>query len=234
MNPSTYRKVTAEDVDSRETSRGIEVISMADYAKVCDDTYYGDYRRYRLYAQIIDMLLDIPVGPFTAGKQILEVGCYKLPFVFGSQTMDIAATRTHPVVHDASLAPWPFREGQFSVCIMSHVVEHLDDPGTAIAEAARVADWLVIALPLNWRHSGTKGHDGLNQETLQRWVIASQANLVPWLVAESRTLTPYEQFVAVYQVRRHYPRPCQGHDGNAPDYDVLAPAMPSALPEEGA
>lgn len=41
----------------------------------------------------------------------------------------------------------PFREGAFDVAVLSHVVEHLDDPVSALREAARVARFVVVEVP---------------------------------------------------------------------------------------
>lgn len=41
----------------------------------------------------------------------------------------------------------PFREGAFDVAILSHVVEHLDNPAGALREAARVARFVVVEVP---------------------------------------------------------------------------------------
>jgi len=41
----------------------------------------------------------------------------------------------------------PFPENSFSVAILSHVIEHLDNPISAVRAAARVAEYVVIEVP---------------------------------------------------------------------------------------
>jgi SAM-dependent methyltransferase len=41
----------------------------------------------------------------------------------------------------------PFRDGAFSVAVLSHVIEHLDDPVSALREASRIARFLVVEVP---------------------------------------------------------------------------------------
>jgi SAM-dependent methyltransferase len=42
----------------------------------------------------------------------------------------------------------PYQDGQFDLAILSHVVEHLEDPQPLVREAARVARYLAIEVPL--------------------------------------------------------------------------------------
>jgi SAM-dependent methyltransferase len=50
----------------------------------------------------------------------------------------------------------PVDEHAYDLAILSHVVEHVEEPRTLIREAARVARWLVVEVPLerNVRHRG--------------------------------------------------------------------------------
>jgi SAM-dependent methyltransferase len=41
----------------------------------------------------------------------------------------------------------PFRDNAFSVSILSHVIEHLDDPVSALHEASRIARFTVVEVP---------------------------------------------------------------------------------------
>lgn len=53
------------------------------------------------------------------------------------------------VVFDGSRLPVP--DGAFDLAVMSHVVEHLENPRLALAEAARVARHVYIEVPLEYR-----------------------------------------------------------------------------------
>lgn len=41
----------------------------------------------------------------------------------------------------------PFPDGTFGVAVLSHVIEHLDDPVSALREAARIARFVVVEVP---------------------------------------------------------------------------------------
>lgn len=41
----------------------------------------------------------------------------------------------------------PFRDGAFDIAILSHVIEHLDNPTSALREASRVASFVVVEVP---------------------------------------------------------------------------------------
>jgi SAM-dependent methyltransferase len=41
----------------------------------------------------------------------------------------------------------PFRDEAFGVAVLSHVVEHLDDPVSALREASRIARFVVVEVP---------------------------------------------------------------------------------------
>lgn len=53
----------------------------------------------------------------------------------------------HFVELDIETACLPFADKQFGVAFMSHVLEHLDNWQFALAEALRVADYVVVVLP---------------------------------------------------------------------------------------
>jgi len=48
---------------------------------------------------------------------------------------------------DIETAPLPFSDKQFGAAFLSHVLEHLDNCQFALAEACRVADYVVVVLP---------------------------------------------------------------------------------------
>jgi ubiquinone/menaquinone biosynthesis C-methylase UbiE len=41
----------------------------------------------------------------------------------------------------------PFPDGEFSVAVLSHVIEHLEDPLSALREASRIARFVVVEVP---------------------------------------------------------------------------------------
>lgn len=42
------------------------------------------------------------------------------------------------VIHDLDRRPWPFPDGRFERVVLSHVIEHLEDPDGALREAHRL------------------------------------------------------------------------------------------------
>lgn len=47
----------------------------------------------------------------------------------------------------ASATALPFRDSAFDVAILSHVIEHLREPAQAVAEASRIARYIVVEVP---------------------------------------------------------------------------------------
>ncbi len=41
----------------------------------------------------------------------------------------------------------PFSDGAFDMAFLSHVIEHLDDPISALAEAVRISSYIVVEVP---------------------------------------------------------------------------------------
>jgi len=76
-------------------------------------------------------------------KPIINIGAKQNPF--GDVRCDInpECGTTFCDAHDMS----QYRDKEFSVAMLSHVVEHLDDPDRAIAEAQRIADNVIILVP---------------------------------------------------------------------------------------
>ncbi len=86
----------------------------------------------------------------------------------------------------------PFKDQEFDLAILAHVIEHLDHPRIALAEAARVAKYVYVEIPLefnlkNRRFSdpsapyelGSTGHINFFNPKLARMLIKSSGyNLV--------------------------------------------------------
>jgi len=78
-----------------------------------------------------------------SGKPILSIGAKCNPF--GDVRCDIEP-KCGAIYCDAEDLS-QFGDKEFSVALLSHVVEHLDDPDKAIAEAERVADDVIVVTP---------------------------------------------------------------------------------------
>jgi len=70
----------------------------------------------------------------------------------------IARSRSLPAATFATYdgAHIPVDDGAYDLAVLSHVVEHVEEPRAVIREAARVAHWVVIEVPMehNVRHLG--------------------------------------------------------------------------------
>jgi SAM-dependent methyltransferase len=62
---------------------------------------------------------------------------------FAQQSCGVLLSEAYVVPADSL----PFPEKSFSVAILSHVIEHLENPVSAVRAAARVADFVVIEVP---------------------------------------------------------------------------------------
>jgi len=47
----------------------------------------------------------------------------------------------------------PFDDASFDLCVLTHVVEHLENPRLVLHEAMRVGRWVIVEVPLefHWR-----------------------------------------------------------------------------------
>jgi SAM-dependent methyltransferase len=109
---------------------------------------------------IVEVCRKIPVS------STLEIGCGtgsvlralgSLQFANRYVATDISAAAVEfakqfcgPLLSEAyvgSADSLPFPDKSFSVAILSHVIEHLENPVCAVRDAARVADYVVIEVP---------------------------------------------------------------------------------------
>ena len=99
-------------------------------------------------------------------SSILEIGCGtgavlrelgSMNFANRYVATDVSAAAVEftqrscgPLLSNAYVGPaesLPFPEKSFSVAILSHVIEHLENPACAVRGAARVANYIVIEVP---------------------------------------------------------------------------------------
>ena len=88
-------------------------------------------------------IINLGAGPHrTFGAQIIA----EAPEILSN--IDIALNgMPHFLQLDIEREPLPFGDKQFGCAFLSHVVEHLDNWQFALAEASRVADYVVVVLP---------------------------------------------------------------------------------------
>lgn len=95
-------------------------------------------------------IINLGAGPHrTFGAQIIA----EQPEVLAN--VDVALDGLpHFLQLDIETEPLPFGDKQFGVAFLSHVLEHLDNWQFALAEASRVADYVVVVLPHPAHFSG--------------------------------------------------------------------------------
>ena len=94
---------------------------------------------------------------FADGKGIINLGAgphrtYQAQIIAESPeilaNIDVALDGIpHFIQFDIEREPLPFADKQFGCAFASHVLEHLDNWQFALAEASRVADYVVVVLP---------------------------------------------------------------------------------------
>lgn len=50
----------------------------------------------------------------------------------------------------------PARDGEYGLAVLSHVLEHVPDPAALLAEAARLAPWVLVEVPLEANRSAAR------------------------------------------------------------------------------
>lgn len=86
------------------------------------------------------------------GKPLLVVGEPDGEYPCGDVTVDLRPTSVCGNYVRADVQNLKaFRDGQFGSALVSHVLEHVDDPEKGLAELHRVADEVFVAYPRPWR-----------------------------------------------------------------------------------
>ena len=106
----------------------------------------------------------------------LELGPYLRPLIVGADVIDIVhndrlRSEGRLIVHDATLAPWPFPDKAYDLFVGLQVFEHL---GTrqpdAFREVRRVARNAILSLPIDWVMANPRNcHHQLTNERVLSW-----------------------------------------------------------------
>ena len=82
--------------------------------------------------------------------------------------------RTYPIgksfVMDAGVTPWPIADKSYDAVIGLQVWEHLArEQRSALLEAQRVSDHLIITLPYEWNCPENKAHHMISDKHVEQW-----------------------------------------------------------------
>lgn len=91
----------------------------------------------------------------------------------------------------------PYPDGYFDLCILAHVLEHVEHERILLRELKRVSKYLVVEVPLDYRfgvdrrmkHFLNYGHINMYSPTLLRFLLQTEGLDI---VADRTTLTPTE------------------------------------------
>jgi ubiquinone/menaquinone biosynthesis C-methylase UbiE len=118
-------------------------------------------------------VLNIGAGTPGSSLRVALLG----PTLWGDVNMDIAAKKCscrpdNVCFGDAHNIPFP--DKYFGACIASHVVEHLDDPQSALQEMGRVADKVYAITPKwwaphTWMHPGHQWYVSKDGQFYRLW-----------------------------------------------------------------
>lgn len=140
----------------------MNLITAEDYEVAAVKWKYYRGRRWEYMSKCCDILRGLDC------QSMLEIGAFRLRLDKNSVVMDIKQYLPNTVLHDASVAPWPFWNNEFDVVSALQVLEHLKDKSAFFAESRRVARWLLISVPYMWANCSAS-HEGINAGTVKGW-----------------------------------------------------------------
>lgn len=127
------------------------------YAQTCvlNDHFYAaepvqEMRANAIVERVVGSVLDVGGGDgYIAGKirarghwvKVVDASPVRVSRCWGEQ---------HIPAETGDARALPYEDGSYDTVVLGEVLEHLDNPGEALAEACRVADKrVVVSLPLN-------------------------------------------------------------------------------------
>ena len=138
-----------------------------------DDYYEG---RWEYYTEIINQLKTLEDI-----HSVLEFGPYKLPFVKGSDIIDVVDDYKDDfpfeigkfIVHDCSQLPLPIEDNKYDLVLACQVIEHLGLYGEQIElfkELERISKKvIIISLPYLWHRPVRRDHHMIDRKMILRW-----------------------------------------------------------------
>ncbi len=135
---------------------------------------YADWRALSAVGKA-DHVLALTPMPLRAGDpRVLDIGCGDGALIaelarrepgwrfagveIAEAAVELAAGRCPRAdvrAYDGETLPW--EAGAFELAVLSHVLEHVPDPASVLAEAARVAAYVIVEVPLEDNISARRG-----------------------------------------------------------------------------
>ena len=137
------------------------------------DPYYTG--RWKYYSEIIDILKELDDV-----HNVLEFGPYILPFVRGSDIMDLTDDnkKKYPfeigkfMVHNCAAVPLPIKDKEYDLVIACQVMEHFGMKGQQVRffnELERICKKAIISLPYKWFRPFLRDHHMIDKNVIKYW-----------------------------------------------------------------
>lgn len=131
--------------------------------------------RWDYYSEIIEKLHE-----FNNINSVLEIGPYKLPFVIGSDIIDVRDKYSADfpieignfIKHDCSNIPLPFENKSYDLVIACQVLEHIGIYGEQVElfnELERISNKALISLPYLWHRPKSRDHHMIDKKMINFW-----------------------------------------------------------------
>ena len=139
-----------------------------------NETYYGASRWDKFYQEMVEVL-----SRMDDVHKIMEFGPYKAPLVENEDVIDIMDRSEYfpfninkVIVHDCTKFPYPIKDKEYDLVILSQVLEHFGIMGEqteVFKELARISKRAVIALPYKWFSPFARDHHMIDEKVFDSW-----------------------------------------------------------------
>lgn len=199
---------------------------------VTKEPYYEN--RWEYFSEVIEQLHELDDI-----HSVLEIGPYKLPFVMGSDIVDLYPSYTddYPfeigrfIKYNCSETPLPFKDKEYDLVIACQVIEHFGYAGQQVEffkELERICDKAIISLPFLWHRPSLRGHHMIDRKMINTWSGGRNPSyeLISGNKSHLRILQLYE-FDKKIDGSKDYIRSAKKEDAkiilkrSGPDYDKL-------------
>ncbi|OWT33115.1 hypothetical protein BGI41_04105 [Methanobrevibacter sp. 87.7] len=142
--------------------------------KFGDDTYYDSSRWDKFYQEMVEVL-----SRMDDVHKILEFGPYKAPLIENEDVIDhMDRSEFFPfgvnkvIVHDCTKFPYPIKDKEYDLVILSQVLEHfgiMGEQNDVFKELARISKRAIIGLPYKWFSPSERDHHMIDEKVFDAW-----------------------------------------------------------------